>query len=485
MRASAAAPAPTWVRLTGPVVSAALTIYLARRFGPADYGLYVLALAIGAAALYAGWVVVPLLWRRAIGDGEDALDPERLAVRTGLLLRLACTVTVAAVLFALAAPIAHGYDRSQLVWPLRWVAVGVAGQGLVWLLAGRGLTTRASAFGGSIAAAQQLVQAVDAAALVANGAGLAAALLARLSGYLVAGAGVFLFAPDGRPEPADAAAWDEARRPGVDPNAIADADSSWWAAVGIGAIVAAAIVAAAPLGRFGVALATAVVLAYAGHELAGGPALTRADGSRRVDGAALARRLRFLARSQGAVLAPLVIWADPLMHLMFGARYGAGADALRALAATAVLAAPAWLLTVAVTRLTRVRDRLLAASLALEAGVIAVYLLATADGIVGAAVGVDVLVALFGAMHLWVAAAMLDLELGALLRTVVRVGAAAVATAAVLYAVGTHDLTLIGWLAGAIGGVAAYLAVLLVTGEISVADLARSAIAERVGDHRD
>jgi hypothetical protein len=33
--------------------------------------------------------------------------------------------------------------------------------------------------------------------------------------------------------------------------------------------------------------------------------------------------------------------------------------------------------------------------------------------------------------------------------------------------------------------VAAYLAVLLVTGEISVADLARSAIAERVGDHRD
>jgi O-antigen/teichoic acid export membrane protein len=476
------APPAAGIRILGPLLAAGLTIYLARRFGPVGYGVYVLALAIGASALYVGWVILPLLVRRLAGEEADLLDPERIAVRTGLGLRLACTALVAAGVFALAGPIAHGYGVTALTWPLRWVAVGVAGQALVWLLAGRALVTRASAFGGSITAVAQLAQAIDAAALVANGAGVAGAVVARLSGYVVSAAALFLFAGTG--ERRRPAAWDEARSRVADPNAVADADASWTAAAGIGAIVAAAVVGAAPLGRFGVALVFTLVLAYAGHELAGGPVLSRFAAARRVDAAAIARRLRFLARSQGAALAPLVIWADPLMHLLFGDRYGAGAGALRALAAAAFVAAPAWLATVAVTRLARVRDRLLAASVAIEAGVIAIYLLATADGIVGAAVGVDVLLALYLVAHLWVAAAMLDLELGALLRTVVRVAAAALAMAAVLYAIGTRDLTVIGWIAGAVGGAAAYLAVLLVTGELSVADMAHSRLAERSDEPR-
>jgi O-antigen/teichoic acid export membrane protein len=474
-----------WIRVAGPVLAGALTIYLGRRLGPESYGLYVLALAIGAAALYAGWVVMPLLGQRLIGDRDEPLDSERPAVQAGLSLRFGCTAVLAAGVFALAGVIAHGYGRPELTWPLRWAAVAVAGQGLVWLLAGRALVTRASAFGGSIVTAQRLAQAVDAVALVANGAGVAGALLARVSGYVIAAAGLSLFAPVPNRGGPDPAAWDEGRRPVADPTAVADADAGWSAVAGLGAIVAAAIVAPAPLGRFGAALAVAVVLAYAGHELAGGPALSRSAAGRRIDSAATARRLRFLVRSQGAVLAPLVVWADPLMHLLFGHRYGAGAGALRTLTATAFVAAPAWLATVVVTRLARVRDRLLAASLSIEAGAIAIYLLATADGIVGAAAGVDVLLALYLAGHLWIAGAMVDLEPAALLRTMVRVAAAAVAMAAVLYAVGTGDLPVIGWVAGAIGGTAAYLAVLLVTGEISTAGLAHPAISDPADEDHD
>ena len=64
---------------------------------------------------------------------------------------------------------------------------------------------------------------------------------------------------------------------------------------------------------------------------------------------------------------------------------------------------------------------------------------------------------------------MVDLELPALLGSLVRTAAAAIAMAAVLDAVGTRDLSLSGWIVGGVGGAAAYLAMLLVTRELSVA----------------
>jgi O-antigen/teichoic acid export membrane protein len=170
-----------------------------------------------------------------------------------------------------------------------------------------------------------------------------------------------------------------------------------------------------------------------------------------------------------------------VMHLLFGHRYGAGSGALRTLSVTALVAAPAWLAAMVAARLARVRDRLLAASLSIEAGVIAIYLLATADGIVGAAVGVDVLVTLYALFHFWVVASMIDLELRALLRTVIRTALAAAAAAAVLYGLGTGDLSVASWVVGAVGGVAVYVAALRVTGEISVGALWSSRISERAG----
>jgi O-antigen/teichoic acid export membrane protein len=450
------------------VLAGALTVYLARRLGPASYGLYVLALAIGAAALYVGWMALPLLWQRLTGH-DDSSDPERRAPRTGLGLRVSCTAVLAVAVFLFAGPIADSYGRPALTWPLRWVAVAVAGQGVVWFVAARGLVTRASAFGGSVVAAQQLAQAVDMIALVSYGAGPAGALLARISGYVVAGTGLFLFAPGHDIPPPDPEAAEGDQRRVCDPNAIADADATWLTAVGLSAIVVAAVVAAAPLGRFGAAVSLAAVLGYAGHELAGGPAAWRYIVAGRIDAARVARGLRFLVRSQGAMVAPLVVWAEPLMQLLFGDRYAAGAGALRALTVTAFLAAPAWLATVVVVRLAQVGDRLLAATVPIALGGLATYLLATRYGILGAAIGVDVLVGGYLMAHLGLVGPMVDLELRTLLASLVRTAAAAIAMAAVLNAVGTRDLSLGGWIIGAVGGAVAYLAVLLVTRELSVA----------------
>jgi hypothetical protein len=132
------------------------------------------------------------------------------------------------------------------------------------------------------------------------------------------------------------------------------------------------------------------------------------------------------------------------------------------LAVAAFLSAPAWLASGAVTRLASIGERLLAATVPIALGGLATYLLATRYGVVGGAVGVDVLVGGYLLAHLGLAGAMVDLELSRLLRSVMGTAVAALAMSAVLDAVGTRDLSLGGWIGGAVGGAAAYLGVLLV-----------------------
>ena len=52
--------------------------------------------------------------------------------------------------------------------------------------------------------------------------------------------------------------------------------------------------------------------------------------------------------------------------------------------------------------------------------------------------------------------------------------------AAVLYSIGTSELTLVDWAAGIVGGVAGYTAVLLLMGELTVAEL--TAVIARLRD---
>jgi O-antigen/teichoic acid export membrane protein len=468
-------PPPAWSRIVGPVLAGAVTVYLGRKLGPASYGRYALALAIAAAALYVGWVALPLILGRLFADDPDLVDPADRTVWRGATLQFCCTVIVAIAVFALAGPVADAYGWASFGWPLRWSAVAVAGQALALLFGERSDTTRESVVGAWILGTMSFVQAVDIFALVAHGAGVAGAMLGRIAGYLVAAAGLILFAPaqlGSSHQPSTGGPG--ARRTAWSASAVAAADVTWVAAIGIAVIVVSPFVSAAALGRLGVAVTLTAVLAYAGYELSGGlfssaPTVGRGRGP-----AAIAPRLRFLVRWQGALVAALAVWADPIMHLLFGNRYGAGAGALRALAVCSFAAAPAWLLTLVVTSFARVRTRLLVAGASFEAGLLAAYLLTTASGIVGAAVGVDVLMVVYLASHLSVAASIVDLQLGRLVRSLIRTAAAAIAMAAVLYAAGTADLSAFGWLAGAVGGTAAFLAVLLATGEISVGGLRRA-----------
>ena len=102
-------------------------------------------------------------------------------------------------------------------------------------------------------------------------------------------------------------------------------------------------------------------------------------------------------------------------------------------------------------------------------------------GAVGAAIGVDASYAVYVGAHLWICALKLELPLRPLATTAIRSLPAAVAMGAILFAVGTHRLGPLEWVVGLAAGMSAFIAMLIVTQELSMAELrdARRAIVRR------
>ncbi len=101
-------------------------------------------------------------------------------------------------------------------------------------------------------------------------------------------------------------------------------------------------------------------------------------------------------------------------------------------------------------------------------------------GVAGAAMTVDGVALAALAVHLLASSTQAVFDRRAALFTALRTGLAAAAMAAVLLAAGTERLSTVGWLAGSIGGVAAFTAVLLVAGEISLSEIRRYVVDGRL-----
>ena len=108
----------------------------------------------------------------------------------------------------------------------------------------------------------------------------------------------------------------------------------------------------------------------------------------------------------------------------------------------------------------------------LAAEVILDVALLPAIGVMGAVIGTNVGALLYVPLHFWLCKRMLGLALRPLALTLGRSLAAAAAMAAVLAAFGTSQLSVVEWVAGASLGLAAFVATLLVSGQLRVAELA-------------
>jgi hypothetical protein len=74
-------------------------------------------------------------------------------------------------------------------------------------------------------------------------------------------------------------------------------------------------------------------------------------------------------------------------------------------------------------------------------------------------------------LHIWILKRLIDLPLRPLALAMARSLLAAAAMAAVLFAFGTDDLSLLDWIAGGVGGLAAFAAVLLLTRQVTLDEL--------------
>jgi stage V sporulation protein B len=463
-------------QIAGVVFTGGLTLFLVRELGVAGYGVYALAVSIGGLLVLPAGLGLPMAVGRFLADHRSDVGQVRAILRLGLRLQVPAAAAASVGLFALAGPIASAYGQARLGWPLRWAAVSVFGQTVFAFLSYVPMSVRQSRLALWMALAESAVETASAIALVLAGAGAAGATLGKAIGYAVGAAAGLVLAlgllggvrgPRARTAPVGLSVRTVVGYAGA--TFVVDLGISAIAQVDV--LLIGALLSSTAVGSFGAVIRILTVLSYLGIAVSGGVAPRLSAGSGAVEAAVLGQAIRFLVVVQGLVLAPMVVWARPIVGLLLGSRYHSSPAVMRVLSESAFVSAPAAVISLSVTYLgaARRRVRIVLATLAL--GLACMYGLLRALGLTGAAIADDVVATAYVLANLWICAQLVALDLGRLVRALLRALLAAGAMGLVLFAFGTGHLSAGRWIAGGVLGVATYSGVLLVTREVTVGEL--------------
>jgi O-antigen/teichoic acid export membrane protein len=461
-------------QVAGLVFTGGLTLYLVRALGPSSYGVYALAISIGGLLLYPAGLGLPWSVGRFLADHREDVNQLRAILLLGVKLQAAASLVASAALFALAGPIADAFGNPQLGWPLRWVALSIVGQAMFGFLTSAVTSVRRVSSALSMALIESATETATSAGLVLAGAGAAGAALGKAAGYgLAAIAGLYLTARlvsglrPGAPAKVAVGARAIMRYAG----AMLIVDVTWGAIAQIDVLLVGAVLTSAAVGSFGAVTRILLVLGSLGLAVSSSvaPRLSLKGGS--PDTRAFIQGIRYLLVVQGLVIAPLLVWAQPIVELLLGSRYHSAPAILRVLTVQAFVSSPAALISVAVTYLGEARRRVPIVLGTLILGLIVTYILIRSVGVVGAAIGDDVVQVVYIGAHLWICSRLMTLDLRALGISCLRTLAAAAVMALPMLAFGTQNLSVLGWIAGLTLGTLAYVVVLVVTGELTTGEL--------------
>jgi O-antigen/teichoic acid export membrane protein len=454
--------------------TAALTVYLVRALAPHQYGLFALALAIaglweipsdlGISSSAARFVAASL------GDGGRVAEITSAALR----LKLAVSGAVTLGLVAAAGPIAAAYGQPGLVWPLRGVAVALLGTSIMQFCLSAFIAQRRVSVNSRVVAAESAVETAASIALVLAGAGAAGAAFGRATGYLLgAAAGVIALR---RALGRDAVR--VRRRPPAEVRrgilgyawAVAVVDVSWTAFTQVDALLIGGLLTTAAVGLFQAPMRLLAFLSYpsAAVAVAVAPRLAGAAPG----GERLTRACRLVVLVQAVLIAPLVVWPQPIVSVVLGSDYQGSVAVLRAIAPYAFLLGLAPLVSTSLDYLGEARRRIPIVVGSLLVNLAIDVVLIPRIGVVGGAIGSDVAFAVYVPAHLAVCARLLDADLLPLGVTFLRAGLAAAAMAGVLALVGTSGLAPVQIVVGAVAAIAAYVATLVLLDEVTVHELA-------------
>ena len=462
------------VRLTGTVFTAILTIFLVRYLGPAEYGVFALALGVGALVTVPSDLGISMSAARFVAEVRG--DPASVAqlVADAFRLKLVVAGLSAIGLIALAGPIASAYGEPSLAWPLRILALAIFGQSMMLLWA-----TIFEALGRisvylRVVFAESAIEASLSIVIVLFGTGAAGAMAGRAAAYaFAAGFGLVLVARTiGRSVRPRRAGHGHARRIAVYGSALLLVDGAFTLFSAIDVLLIGAILTVSAVGLFEAAFKLAGLLYFIGLPVrsAVAPRLTR--GGSGPDHEALETALRYMVLVQGVILAPLIVWAEPLTRIVLGTDYLGSVDTLRALAPFALLTAVSPLLAGAANYLGAAARRVPIAIAAVAVNAAIDLALLKEIGIVAGAIGTDVAYALYVGGHLWLCRDLAGLRLRPLVAPTLASLAAAGAMALVLLPFGTGEVAVALVVVGGTLGVAVYGAVLLLTRQVTREELA-------------
>lgn len=476
------------LQMTGQVATAVftagLTLYLVRALGPSHYGVYILAASIGGLLMYPAGVGLPTAVGRFLADHRRNLDQLRAIVALGLKVQVPVALVVSVGLFALAGPIADAYGHPGLGWPLRWMAFALFGQTMYTFFVSVCMSLRRLSVGMRMSVLESVVEASTAILFVVAGAGAAGAMVGKAAGYVsAAAAGLYLMLRLIRglhrrdAEPSVLSLRQLTSYAGV----MLIVDITWSAITSVDVLLIGAILSSAAVGQFGAVLRFLGVLGYIGIAVsdAVAPRLSLSEGS--PDTGAFNEAFRFLIIIQGLVIAPMLVWAGPIVHLVLGPGYGGAASVMRWLALYWFISAPGSLISISVTYLGEGRRRVLIVLGSLVFGLVITYLLLKAVGLDGAAIGDDLVEIVYISAHLWICSRLITLDLRRLAWSTLRTVLAAGAMALPMFAIGTNHLSAVQAIGGGVAGAAAYVGVLLLTRELAPAELRLMAARLRGG----
>jgi O-antigen/teichoic acid export membrane protein len=469
-------------QVAAAVLTAVLTIFLVRRLGPEGYGVFSLAFGIGVLVVLPADFGISAATARFVAERRESRRLVTAVLAHGLKLKLISAAIAGGALFVLAGPIASAYDTPALAWPLRGIALSVIGQSVLYYYGNAFIALGRTALNLRAVITESIFEFTASTTLVLLGAGATGAAFGRAIGYAfgVAVALVLIVRLLGRravevrgAEPL----------PGLNmlryAGALLIVEGAYTMFGQVDALIIGGFLGATSVGLFQGPLRITALLSYPGLALSAGisPRLARREGHE-PDVGALTIGLRWLIVLQGAMMAPLIVWAGPIVNLIFGPAYSESAAVLRGLAPYIFLSGFAPLVSTVVDYLGEARRRIPIAlgTLALNLAIDIVYI--PKIGIVAGAIGTSAAYAIYVPAHLRICAQLLPLKLRPLASTFLRCALAAAAMAAVLYAVGRSDLTAFDWALGLSVGTAAYGSILFATGEIRAREVraARTAV---------
>ena len=172
-------------QLTTASLTALMTVFLVRTLGPADYGLFALAVSVSAITLGVADAGISYSTARFVAEHRHDRSAVGSLFVNSLKLKLIVTGAVALTLVLLATPIANAYGEPELAWPLRAIGAAMFGQSCLTML-----MTVASSLGRTvenlrIVAIESVLEVSSTIALVLLGAGAAGAAFGRAFGFVL------------------------------------------------------------------------------------------------------------------------------------------------------------------------------------------------------------------------------------------------------------------------------------------------------------